>query len=77
MQLFDLRNMLAPFFMYLLQAVQIPINVFIRGPMVNFQVVPQLPVDLTISLTLGQDILQSLGEEAIFVSKNDIRVDRS
>jgi hypothetical protein len=84
MQVFDLVDMLAPFLPYLLQAVQVLINVHIRGPMVDFQIVPQLAVDLAISLTLGQNILQSLGQdippslgdEVILLSKNNGRVDR-
>lgn len=57
MRVVDLVDMAAPFFMYLLQAVQVLINVRMRGAMVDFQIVPQLAVDLAISLTLGQDNL--------------------
>jgi len=68
--------MAAPFLMYLLQEVQVLINVRMRGTTVDFQIVPQLAVDFTISLTPGQEVFQSLGDKATLQSENNGRVDR-
>jgi hypothetical protein len=64
------------FFVHLLQAIQILLHIRIRGATVDFEIIPHLAVDLAISLTLGQDDCQSLGNVAAFMSKSCGRVSR-
>jgi hypothetical protein len=59
-----------------LQAVEILIQVCMCGATVDFEIVPHLAVDVAIGLTVGQDDLQPLGDEAAFVSNSSGRVGR-